>query len=376
MNNLYTLLTLVRSPLLGAFTFQRLFREFGSAEAIWQAPVEVLQPLLGRQTLAALEAARAGDDPALQQAVSQEMEWLDAHPEVVPVALGSAAYPALLAATDGAPPLLYVCGNTHALELPQLAVVGSRNPTAGGRDNAFQFSHYLAANGFAITSGLALGIDATAHRGALDAGGATLAVMGTGIDQIYPTRNRPLAESIVEGGGALVSEFAPGTTPTAGNFPRRNRVISGLSLGTLVVEAAVQSGSLITARTALEQQREVFAIPGSIHNPLARGAHRLIRQGAHLVETAADIVQELGGTLAFKQAQVAGGELSTLHEPDQQCLLDAMGYDPVTLDALCERSGLAIGKVSAALTDLELSGAINRRGAIYSRGSAPQDDSG
>lgn len=367
MNNLTALLTLVRLPHLGLHRCQRLLREFGCAAAIWRAPAEALSPLLVPRALTALLAARESPDPDIEAEVARELAWLEQHPEVTPVALGEPAYPALLAAIEGAPPLLYLRGNVAALELPQLAVVGSRNPTAGGRDNAFRFAHYLAASGFAITSGLALGIDAAAHRGALEAGGTTLAVMGTGIDRIYPARNRALAEAIVEAGGALVSEFAPGTTAVAAHFPRRNRIISGLSLGTLVVEAALRSGSLITARTALEQQREVFAIPGSIHNPLARGAHALIRQGAQLVETAADIVQELGGGLAFKQAQLDLGSEQPEPSGDQQRLLEAMGYDPVSLDTLCERAGLPVGDVSVLLTDLELSGEVTRKGALYHR---------
>lgn len=367
MDNLSALLTLIRLPHLGLHRYQQLQREFGSAAAIWRAPAEALRPLLNTQSLTALLAARESGDKQLEAEVERELAWLEQHPEVVPVTLGEPAYPALLAAIDGAPPLLYVRGNVDALELPQLAIVGSRNPTAGGRDNAFQFAQYLAANGFAITSGLALGVDAAAHRGALEAEGATLAVMGTGIDRIYPARNRALGEAIVEAGGALVTEFAPGTTAVAAHFPRRNRIISGLSLGTLVVEAALRSGSLITARTALEQEREVFAIPGSIHNPLARGAHALIRQGAQLVETAADIVQELGGGLAFKQAQLAPQTPAAGQTGESQALLAAMGYDPVSLDILCERSGLPVGELSVWLTDLELSGEVARKGALYYR---------
>jgi len=366
MDNLSALLTLTRIPYLGLRSYQRLQREFGSASAIWQAPAEALHPLLNSRGLKALLALRERPDPVLNEAVARELQWLAEHPEVVPVALGDAAYPALLAATEGAPALLYVRGNVDALELPQLAIVGSRNPTAGGRDNAFRFAQYLAANGFAITSGLAVGVDGAAHQGVLEAGGVTLAVMGTGIDRIYPARHRALAEAIVDAGGVLISEFAPGIKALANHFPKRNRIISGLSLGTLVVEAALRSGSLITARTALEQQREVFAIPGSIHNPLARGAHSLIRQGAHLVETAADIVQELGGGLAFKQAQLQ--EATAVEEnKETEGLLAALGYDPVSLDVLCERSGLPVGEASVLLTDLELSGAITRQGALYCR---------
>ncbi len=213
----------------------------------------------------------------------------------------SAAYPALLASIPDPPLALFVEGDADVLALPQLAVVGSRNPTAHGRDTAVQFAAHLARSGLAITSGLALGIDAASHRGALQAGGRTVAVLGCGLDTIYPRENEPLAAAITAGGGALVADLPTGTAPLKQHFPRRNRIISGLSVGTLVVEAALRSGSLITARLAGEQGREVFAIPGSIHNPLARGCHRLIRQGAKLVEDADDIFVELGALLAGLQ---------------------------------------------------------------------------
>ncbi|HEY7883888.1 MAG TPA: DNA-processing protein DprA [Cellvibrionaceae bacterium] len=368
MDSLQPLLTLLRLPHLGAFTYQRLHRHFGSADAIWQASDDALKPLISAKTHAALQQLRSCDQHPLLQQVHRELDWLAENPEVTTITLDSPAYPALLATIDGAPPLLYVRGNVDALELPQLAIVGSRNPTAGGRDNAHEFARYLAVGGFAITSGLALGIDAAAHAGALDGGGVTLAVMGTGIDKIYPARNRLLAEDIVAQGGALISEFAPGTTPIAANFPRRNRIISGLSLGTLVVEAAVQSGSLITARSALEQQRDVFVIPGSIHNPLARGAHLLIKQGAFLVETAADIVGQLGAALAFKHSQMsmAAGPAITCSNEEKK-LLKAMGYDPVTLDTLAQRTGFEVSALTAVLTNLEMSGAVIKQGAIYTR---------
>src|SRR5690606_10493791 len=200
---------------------------------------------------------------------------------------------------------LYVRGNIECLELPQLAIVGSRTPSAGGRDNAFAFARDLASHGFAITSGLALGVDGAAHAGALAGGGKTLAVFGTGIDSVYPGRHKQLAEQILAEGGALISEFPLDTRSMAANFPQRNRLIIGVSLCTLGVEAAHPRGALITARLALQQNREVFAIPGSIHNPLARGCHSLIRQGATLVECAQDIVDQLGGLLTFKREQLA-----------------------------------------------------------------------
>jgi DNA processing protein len=252
-------------------------------------------------------------------------------------------------------------------------VVGSRNPTALGRDTAEQFAGHLAKAGLAITSGLALGIDAASHRGALAAGGRTVAVLGCGLDAIYPRGNAELAARVA-GNGALVSDLPTGTRPLKHHFPRRNRIISGLSVGTLVVEAALQSGSLITARLAAEQGREVFAIPGSIHNPMARGCHRLIRQGAKLVETAADIFAELGSLLAgFGAAirteladvkQVFGAVL----DKDQEILLDALGFAPAGIDTLVARTGYAADAVASMLLILELEGRVaQQHGGLYCR---------
>ncbi len=282
-----------------------------------------------------------------------------------------AAYPALLREIPDPPPQLFVRGSVETLSLPQLAVVGSRNATPAGAETAHSFASHLAARGFCITSGLAEGIDAAAHRGALAAGGRTIAVCGTGPDIVYPRQHEALAEEIIASGGAIVSEFAPGTPVFRSNFPRRNRVISGLAVGTLVVEASLRSGALITARHAMEQGREVFAIPGSIHNPVARGCHRLIRNGAKLVETAADIVDELGGLLASLRAdEPAGTAQFTLNplsgnaddaagsDADYARLLASMAWDPVDVDTLVTRSGLTIGEVSSMLLLLEMQGSV------------------
>jgi DNA processing protein len=258
---------------------------------------------------------------------------------------------------------LYVTGDPSVLHLPSLAIVGSRNPTSGGARNAFEFARHLGGSGFCIVSGLAQGIDAAAHRGALEAGAATVAFLGHGIDIIYPARNRGLAEAIAER-GALVSEYPLGMQPRKPFFPQRNRLISGLSLGTLVVEAARQSGSLITARLAAEQGREVFALPGSIHNPLARGCHRLIRDGAKLVESANDIVSEL----APLAGHVLTGSVEPIESPPGRTMDDAeyvklrseLGYDPVSIDDLVQRSGLTIGEVSSMLLILELDGMVEK----------------
>jgi len=291
---------------------------------------------------------------------SSDVEWR-AGPRHHVIQHASDHFPELLAQISNPPLLLYVDGNPDLLHLPALAIVGSRNPTKGGARTAFEFARHLAGAGFTIVSGLAQGIDAAAHRGALAAGGTTIAFLGHGIDRVYPASNKKLAHEIAAK-GALVSEYPLGMHPGKHHFPERNRLISGLSLGTLVVEAARRSGSLITARLAAEQGREVFALPGSIHNPLARGCHELIRQGAKLVETADDIVSEL--------APLAGHILQTTMEstnnenPVQNVeheyveLRKYLGHDPVSVDVLAENSGLTIGQVSSMLLILELHGEV------------------
>jgi len=367
VDSLAALLILLRLPGLGSATYCHLQQRYGCATAIYQAASAELTHWLEPAALQQLQAVRDNRQHPWHQAVAAEQQWLAAHPDVSPVVWGSADYPKLLAQVPAAPALLYVRGALNALELPQLAIVGSRNPSAGGRSNAHEFARYLAAGGFAITSGLALGVDACAHRGALQAQGVTIAVLGTGIDRVYPARHRDLAAQILDGGGALVSEFPLGTGSLASNFPRRNRIISGLSLGTLVAEAAVKSGSLITARYALEQEREVFAIPGSIHNPMAKGCHALLKNGAKLVESAADIVEELGGALAFKSQQLAPQAPPRATSPETQRLLELMGYDPVSLDTLCQRSGLEAGQLAAQLMTLELEGLVSQNGSYFCR---------
>jgi DNA processing protein len=262
-------------------------------------------------------------------------------------------------------------GDAALLCAPQLAIVGSRNPSHSGCDNARAFSELLTRAGLVVTSGLALGIDACAHAAALDAGGQTIAVAATGLDRVYPSAHRELAHRIAAQ-GALVSEFALGTPPRREHFPRRNRLISGRSLGVLVVEAALQSGSLITARLAAEQGREVFAIPGSIHSPLARGCHALIRQGAKLVETAQDVLEELGALAGFVAAPPGANATppGAPSDPAQQELLELIGYDPVEMDTLIARSGLTPGRVSSMLLLMELRGLIEARpGGRYQRTS-------
>lgn len=341
-------LALYRTPGIGPATLQRLLERFGDPVTALSVSEPQLQGL--GLSAATLKSLRAPD----WKAVDGDLAWREG-PGNHLLSQDDPAYPALLAEIPDPPPLLFVHGNPQVLSLPQLAVVGSRNPTPTGQRAARDFAAYLAGAGLAITSGLALGVDGAAHEGALKAQGVTIAVTGTGPDRVYPARHRDLAHAIAER-GALVTEFPPGTPPLAENFPRRNRIISGLSVGTLVVEAALRSGSLITARCALEQGREVFAIPGSIHNPLARGCHALIRQGAKLVETGADIAEELGalcGALAEEPGvgtPEAPGELSSEYHQ----LLDSMGYDPISVDELVSACGLTAKEVSSMLLLLEL----------------------
>lgn len=377
---LFYALVLHRLPHVGAATYQRLIKHFGSPESVLNQPIAQLETLLDEESLMAIrEFQTHADASTIGQKVLLDLEWLDLQPDVHLVSISDPVYPELLSQIPKLPPLLFVRGDIHLLSLPQIAIVGSRNPSSGGSENAQRFAEFLAGNGFAITSGLALGVDAAAHQGALMAKGKTIAVMGTGLDLIYPSRHRSLAQDILEGGGALVSELPLGSGSKAANFPQRNRIISGLSCGVLVVEAAIQSGSLITAQAALQQNREVFAIPGSIHNPLARGCHQLIRQGATLVETGQDIVDQLQGILGYQREnlenlQQKAAKRSELDEklldllsPVEQQIIHAMGYDPVNIDELVERTGIAVGSMAAHLIGLEIKGYVQQLGAGYQR---------
>jgi DNA processing protein len=307
----------------------------------------------------AASAALAAPDAAR---IAADRDWVERERMTV-IGAGSSAYPPLLSQIADAPALLYVRGDAAALATPQLAMVGSRSPTASGRRTAQAFAAYLAQAGLTITSGLALGIDAASHEGALRGGGHTVAVLGSGLAHIYPPEHLALAERI-SARGALLSEFPPDTPPLRENFPRRNRLISGLALGTLVVEATRRSGSLITARLALDQGREVFAIPGSIHNPLAAGCHELIKSGAKLVERGQDVLDEIGFQ-PVSQALIAPRKEASRSAPAQRMLdkeykilLDALGFEPSSIDSLVERSGLASQAVASMLLILELEGAV------------------
>jgi DNA processing protein len=302
----------------------------------------------------------------------EEQRWLAAERHHL-IPCTDLRYPRLLRSLPDCPLALYISGNIDALADPQLAIVGSRNPTAQGRETALAFAEHLAQRGLGITSGLAEGIDACAHRGALNAQGVTLGVLGSGIDVIYPRCNAPLCAEI-ERHGALISEFPLRTPPLRGNFPQRNRVIAALSLGTLVVEAARRSGSLITARFANQFGRDVFAIPGSIHNPLSRGCHELIKSGAKLTETADDILGELNFSAFFAndlrpaEAVMSASRHASGMDKEHKILLDALGFDPVDLDVLVVRTGFKPEAVSSMMLILELEGHVQAApGGRYSR---------
>jgi DNA processing protein len=358
--------TLTRTPDINVAVIDTAQGSLGGAQGILDAPDQL--------------RARAGLSPAAREFLQSpaaaptpaERTWLE-HPDHHLLAFNDARFPRALRAIGGCPVALYVDGNPDTLNDAQLAIVGSRNPSAQGRQTAFEFAQYLAQRGLTITSGLAQGIDTEAHRGALAAPGLTIGVLGTGIDWIYPQSNRALADQISIN-GALVSEFPLGTPAQKGNFPRRNRIIAALALGTLVVEAARQSGSLITARLAGEAGREVFAIPGSIHNPLARGCHQLIRQGAKLTETADDILTELdfssfiGAGKPSAPAPAAAPGAAAGMDKDHKILLDALGFDPTGLDMLVARTGFNAQAVSSMMLILELEGHVQAApGGRYSR---------
>ena len=358
--------TLTRAPALNAVTVLAALERLESARGI----VEASEAAGERAGIPA--AARDFLRHAAGRPGAAELEWLqNERHHLLPIT--DSRYPKLLRSLPDCPIALYVAGSIDALADPQLAVVGSRNPTPQGRDTAFDFAHYLAHRGLAITSGLAQGIDEAAHRGALAAQGITVAVLGSGIDVVYPRSNRDLSQ-VIERHGALISEFPLGAVPHRANFPRRNRIIAGLSLGTLVVEAACRSGSRITARAANDCGREVFAIPGSIHNPLSRGCHELIKQGAKLTETPDDILSELNFSAFFANDTGAAGGGAERNsgasgmDKEHKILLDALGFDPADLDMLVVRTGFKPEAVSSMMLILELEGHVQAApGGRYSR---------
>jgi len=354
-------LQLTLTPGIGSAALRGMLRQFGLPENIVGRKASELSPFVERQVLDALSSE------AVKTAVSRALDWAS-RPGHAVVTLADPSYPRALLEIADPPALLYAVGRSELLQRPALAIVGSRNATAQGESNAQNFAKALSEAGLTIVSGLAMGIDAAAHRGGLAGPGSTIAVLGTGVDIVYPRRNAELAAQIAER-GVLISEFPLGTAPAAYNFPKRNRLISGLARGCLVIEAAAASGSLITARTAAEQGREVFAIPGSIHSPLSRGCHALIKTGAKLVESAQDVLDELSGFRATGYASTTAKRDQGETQPEPSGgLLDCMGHDPVDIDALCSRAGLSAEQVSAELLRLELDGLVAALpGGLYQR---------
>lgn len=367
-------LRVIRAPGLGGVRIRQLLERFGSIQAIAGANASQLRaaevPAAAIDWLANPESGRLAADRA----------WLAESGHHL-ITCDSSDFPELLQRAPRAPAALFAAGDPQWLWFAQIAIVGSRNPTDGGLANARDFARALAGSGLVITSGLADGIDAAAHRAVLEAGRPTIAVIATGPDIVYPARNRALAEAITAQ-GVIVSEYPPGTPPQREHFPQRNRIIAGLSLGTLVIEAAQRSGALITARQAAEAGREVFALPGSIHNPLAKGCHRLIREGAALVETVQEITEALAPQAA-QLAQVLRGRLSDSGEaeparmlagtppagreedPDYRRLRAALGHDPVSIEILVQRTGLTVETLSSMLLLMELDGQVDAAHGRY-----------
>lgn len=353
-------LQLTLTPGLGAAAIRAMLRQFGLPQAVLSKRRSELSAYAPEAALEAITSDEVG------RAVQAALAWAARENHHI-LTLADEGYPRALLEIADPPALLYAVGRISLLQRPLLAVVGSRNATAQGERNAESFAKALSENGLTIVSGLALGIDAAAHRGGLAGAGSTVAVLGTGVDVVYPRRNAELAGQIAVH-GLLLSEFPLGTPPIAHNFPRRNRLISGLARGCLVVEAAAASGSLITARAAADQGREVFAIPGSIHSPLSRGCHALIKAGAKLVESADDVLAELAG---FRQSGFASTTARPSADASQEAtsvLLAHMGHDPVDVDSLCTRAGLSAEQVSSELLRLELDGLVaSLPGGLYQR---------
>ena len=357
-------LLLIKAPQLGPVGIRHLIEHLGSPDKILTASANVLRELkTPNAAIRWFKQARASD-------IDFELDWCNQKDHHV-LTMFDENYPCLLKEIHDAPPLLFVKGDIEVLTQPQIAIVGSRNPSSDGKQIAFQFAQFLSQSGLVINSGLAQGIDAESHRGALS-NNKTIAVCATGLDRVYPAKHHQLAQHIAKQ-GALVSEFLPGTKLHKAFFPRRNRLISGLSIGTLVVEASVRSGSLITAQCALEQGREVFAIPGSIHNPMAKGCHKLIQQGAKLVETADDILEELQSHLQHLKhglhsnlntnTSLSQKIATTNLDVDYQNLLEVITYSPISIDELIANSNFKAEQISSMLLILELDGFVSNVGS-------------
>jgi DNA processing protein len=362
LNDLKLWLSLNQIHGLGNAGICQLLAKFGSPEAIFSASISQLREIVDDEIAQKINKGVDAD------AIAPTLKWLEKDNAHV-VTFADSTYPKQLLETSNPPAVLYAIGNLHWLNRPSIAMVGSRSATPQGEKNAEDFAQSLCEQGLCVVSGMALGIDGAAHRGALKANGATIAVVGTGLDIVYPARHRDLAHKIAER-GLIISEFPLGTPSKAQNFPRRNRVISGLSLGCLVVEANIDSGSLITARLATEQGREVFAIPGSIHSPVTKGCHQLIKQGAKLVETTQDILDELKNILPIDSPSGLMDNLdSEIEAPSEaNTVLACMGFDPINFEALRTLSGLTTEALSSMLMVLELENKITTlAGGKYQR---------
>ena len=362
---------------IGSKKFQLLLDYFETPAAVFKSnTTQITQSGVSQKDANAILDQRNNSDSA-----QPDIAWLEASDRHHILSIHCDAYPARLKLINDPPSLLYVHGNLEILNDPQIGVVGSRNPTQSGNNSAYDFAKHLAQTGLCITSGLALGVDGAAHQGALDGNGPTIAVTATGIDRVYPAKHRGLAHKIAEA-GAIITEFPVGSHPDSRHFPRRNRIISAMSYGVLVVEAALKSGSLITARLAMEQNREVFAIPGSIHNPLAKGCHQLIRQGAKLVETADDILEEMASVIDLNNHTAHQTQTNVAKkipdsnkntpddqlDADQQTLLEKMGFDPISIDQLVINTDLDAASIAASLLILELQNHVSANGGgTYTR---------
>ena len=367
-------LTLSHTTGLGATTFISLLNEFGTAEAVLNASRKQLSGLAIKADIveALSNQQNAGVSAEILARINADLEWSEYDNHHI-ITLFDDRYPEPLKQLSDAPPILYVRGDPDYLQQPQLAMVGTRNPTAAGRNTAKDFARHLSSVGITITSGLASGIDGASHEGALDGMAGTVAVVAHGLDIVYPAQHQNLAQRISEN-GAVISEMPIGTQPIPGLFPRRNRLISALSHGTLVVEAALKSGSLITARLALEQNKEVFAIPGSIHNPMARGCHQLIRQGAKLVESADDILEDLPLGTGKSTPYPRKSDINTQEnpkdthktlDPDHQKLLKCLAYEPASIDELVNSSDFNAAEIASMLLIMELEGIVVCQGGRY-----------
>lgn len=363
MNDLPARLALIRSNLTTNKLFE-LLDQYGSATAIThESESNLADHGLSKNIIQRIKA------PDIE-AIDKDLAWAE-HANHHIICIEDEAYPERLKNIDQPPYLLFAAGDLDYLKQPQLAMVGSRTPTAAGKRTAFEFAKHLSASGLTITSGLARGIDAHCHQGAVGEIAGTVAVVANGLNQVYPSSNTRLAQEIVKN-GCIISESPLGTAPHKGLFPKRNRIISGLSLGTLVVEAAVNSGTLITTRHAMEQGREVFAIPGSIHNPLSKGCHSLIRQGAKLVETAEDIIEEL---LPLVNLVASSHTSALIEQPEQQStldpaylsLLETMEFEPISIDELTEKTSFDTAEIASMLLILELQGQVVSENGQYSR---------